>query len=168
MTIACTMLVAAAVATASPDVPRHDAPALSPRVISMAAAIRVPGGALEAQGIGTEPGARALERWTVDRPARRPAALPAMYATLGVLQALDVYSTRRALGAGAHEANPLMKSAAGSSAAMLAVKALSSAGTIYFAERAWKKNRKGAVVLMAAINGVSAAIAARNFSNAAR
>ncbi len=49
---------------------------------------------------------------------------------------------------------------------MLAIKALSTAGTIYFAERAWKKNRKGAVILMAVINGVTAAVAARNIRNA--
>lgn len=106
------------------------------------------------------------EAWMVDRSESRPAALPAMYAALGALNAFDVYSTRRALGAGANEANPLMGRAAGNSAAMLAVKALSTAGTIYFTERAWKKNRKGAVVLMAAINGVTAAIAMRNVRNA--
>lgn len=107
-----------------------------------------------------------LEAWMVDRPRTRPAALPAMYAVLGALQAFDVYSTRRALGAGANEANPLMRRAAGNSGAMLAVKALSTAGTIYFTERAWKKNRKGALVLMAALNGVTAAMAMRNVRNA--
>jgi hypothetical protein len=106
------------------------------------------------------------EAWMVDRQESRPAALPVMYAALGALNAFDVYSTRRAIGAGATEANPLMRRAAGNSGAMLAVKALSTAGTIYFAERAWKKNRKGAVVLMAAINGVTAAIAMRNVRNA--
>jgi hypothetical protein len=104
--------------------------------------------------------------WTVDRPETRPSVLPAMYAALGALQAFDIYSTRRALGAGATEANPLARPTVGNSGAMLAVKALSTAGTIYFTERAWKKNRKGAVVLMAAINGVTAAIAIRNVRNA--
>lgn len=106
------------------------------------------------------------EAWMVDRPETRPSVLPAMYAALGALQAFDVYSTKRALGAGANEANPLMRRSAGNSGAMLAVKALSTAGTIYFTERVWKKNRKGAVVLMAAINGVTAAIAMRNVRNA--
>jgi hypothetical protein len=101
----------------------------------------------------------------VDRTAR-PAALPAMYAALGALQALDVYSTRRALNAGAVEANPVMRKATGNAGAMLAVKALSTAGSIYFTERAWKKNRKGAVVLMAIVNGVSAAVVANNLKNA--
>jgi len=48
---------------------------------------------------------------------------------------------------------------------MLAVKVLSTAGTIYFAERMWKKNRKGAILLMVVINGATGAIAMRNMRN---
>jgi hypothetical protein len=103
--------------------------------------------------------------WMSDRQ-RRPAALPALYATLGAMHALDVYSTRRAMRAGAHEVNPAMKHAAGNAGAMMAVKALSTAGSIFFTERAWKKNRKGAVVLMAIVNGVTAAVVANNMSHA--
>jgi hypothetical protein len=91
-----------------------------------------------------------------------------MYASLAGLNALDVYSTRRAVGAGAHEANPLMKKAAGNAGTMLAVKAISTATTVFFAERAWKKNRKGAMVLMALINGVTAAVTVRNMQHASR
>ena len=105
------------------------------------------------------------EVWMLDRDVKRPAALPLLYATLGALNAFDVYSTRQALDNGAQELNPVMRKA-GNSGAMLAVKALSTAGTIYFTERAWKKNRKGAVVLAALINGVTAAIVARNMSHA--
>ena len=107
-----------------------------------------------------------IERWQVDRAETRPAALPVMYAVLGALQAADVYSTRRALDAGSREANPLVRSASRNAGAMMAAKALSSAATIYFAERAWKNNRKGAIVLMAAINGMTAAITAHNLRNA--
>jgi hypothetical protein len=106
------------------------------------------------------------EGWTIDRPASRPAALPVMYAALGALQALDVYSTRRAIGAGAHEVNPLTQKVAANSSAMLAAKVASSAVAVYFVERAWKKNRKGAIVMMAIINGATAAIVARNMRNA--
>jgi hypothetical protein len=59
-----------------------------------------------------------------------------------------------------------MGKAAGNAGATLALKAASTAGTIFFAERAWKKNRKGAIILMAAINGAMAAVSARNFRNA--
>jgi hypothetical protein len=104
-------------------------------------------------------------RWMLDAPIKRPAALPAMYASLGVLQALDIYSTRRAIDGGATELNPAMRSSAKNTGAMLAVKALSTAGSIYFTERAWKKNRKGAIVLMAVVNGVTAAVVANNMKN---
>jgi Domain of unknown function (DUF5658) len=101
-----------------------------------------------------------------DRSSSRPGALLGMYASLGVLQGLDLYSTRRAINAGAQELNPVVGKAAKNTAAMLAVKALSTAGSIYFTERAWKKNRKGAVVLMAIVNGVTAAVVAHNLKNA--
>ena len=108
----------------------------------------------------------AQEAWTIDRPVSRPPAMKALYGTLGALQALDIYSTRRAINRGGREVNPLLEQAAGSQAAMMAVKAISTASTIYFAERAWKKNRKGAIVLMAIVNGVTAAVAANNLRNA--
>jgi len=108
---------------------------------------------------------RVVEAWMIDVPDRRPAMLPTLYATLGAMQALDVYSTRRALSAGAHESNPLMRKASGNTGAMLAVKVVSTAATVFFAERAWKKNKKGAVILMLAVNGVMAAVSVRNFQN---
>jgi hypothetical protein len=108
---------------------------------------------------------RVIESWMIDAPERRPAILPALYTTLGAMQALDVYSTRRATGAGAYEANPLMRKASGNTRAMLAVKVASTAATVFFAERAWKKNKKGAVILMLAVNGAMAAVTVRNFKN---
>ena len=156
MTLTCSMLIAATMATA-PAVPVPSVE-LSPAPITRALEQAAP-------AIGAP---RVAEAWMVDRAERRPAALTAMYGTLVAVQALDVYTTRRALGAGAQEANPLMRRAAGSSGAMLAVKAVSTVGTVFFAERAWKKNRKGAVILMAVINGATAAIAAHNLRNAQR
>jgi len=110
-------------------------------------------------------GRRVIEAWMIDTPERRPAMLPALYATLGAMQALDVYSTRRAMSVGAYEANPLMRKASGNTGAMLAVKAVSTAATVFFAERAWKKNKKGAVILMLAVNSAMAAVTVRNFKN---
>lgn len=100
----------------------------------------------------------------VDAPESRPAALPALYATLGAMHALDAYSTRRAMAAGAYEANPVLRKT--NTSAMVAVKVASTAAAVFFAERAWKKNKKGAVILMAAINGAMAAVSVRNFRNA--
>jgi hypothetical protein len=108
----------------------------------------------------------AKPRWMVDAPEKRPAALPALYATFGALQMADAYSTRRAVTAGAIEANPLMKAASGGTGTMFAVKAASAAGSIYLAERLWKKNRKGAVILMAVVNGITAAVVTKNLRNA--
>ena len=95
-------------------------------------------------------------------PASRPGALIPMYASLGVLQGLDIYMTASAVQRGAVEANPVMKRVAGSEVASLVVKGATTAACIYFTERAWKHNRKGAVILMAAINVATAAVVAHN------
>ena len=88
----------------------------------------------------------------------RPLALPILYGTYGILQGMDLVSTRKALAAGAHETNPSMHGVG----TMLAVKAATGAATIYFAERAWKKNRIGGIALMAVLNGATAAVVAHN------
>jgi hypothetical protein len=103
--------------------------------------------------------------WMSERSAR-PRALTALYASLAGLNVLDAVTTRRAVSAGATELNPVVQEASKNTAAMLAVKALGTAGSIYFTERAWKKNRKGAVILMAVLNGVTAAVVANNMSHA--
>ena len=153
--IAASVLIVAALSAASAGPGSTDAPPRQETIAPLAAA------AAAAPALGTAP-----EPWMFDRKMRRPAAVSVMYGTLGALQAMDVYSTRRALNRGGTEANPLVRPAAGSTAAMSAVKAASTAASIYFAERAWKKNRKGAVVLMAIVNGATAAVIARNLRNA--
>jgi hypothetical protein len=92
----------------------------------------------------------------------RPTPLIPLYASFVALQGLDIASTSKAVSAGAQEANPLMKPVAGKSMASVAVKAAATAGSIFFVERAWKQNRKGAVVLMTALNIATAAIVAHN------
>jgi hypothetical protein len=105
-----------------------------------------------------EPPARVVPERT------RPPALPALYGSFAALQILDVHSTLRALGNGGREANPMMRGAAGSPAAMLAIKMGATATTIYATERLWKKNRVAAVVLMAALNSAYLVIVAHNYS----
>ena len=159
---ASSLVIAFALSTGASDAPVVTAPAQPVVAVSAPAT-------LTTQLVASRPAPLAnakVEAWMVDQPVRRPAALPAMYAALGALQVMDVYSTRRAIDAGAYEANPLMRKAAGNSNVMMAVKAASTAGAIYFTERAWKKNKKGAVILMAAINGATAAIVMRNLRNA--
>jgi hypothetical protein len=99
-------------------------------------------------------------------PAKRPMLLPALYVSLGAVQAWDVYSTSAALKAGAIERNPLVAPVVGNSAGMIGLKLATAATTVFFAERLWKKNRVAAVVMMAGINGATAAIAMRNIRNA--
>ena len=97
---------------------------------------------------------------------KRPGLLPALYVTLGAVQAWDVYSTSLALKAGAREANATAAPFTSSMGSMFGLKAATMAGTILCAEKMWKKNRVGAVVLMAAINGATAAVAMHNMQNA--
>lgn len=97
---------------------------------------------------------------------KRPAILPALYVTLGLMQAWDLASTAAAVKAGAREANPAAAPFANNKASMLGLKAVTTASTIFFAERAWKKNKVAAVVMMVAINGGMAAVAMNNMRNA--
>jgi hypothetical protein len=107
---------------------------------------------------------------TRDSSLRPPAApvqprfplMGSMYASFAALQVLDVHSTSKALAAGARESNPLLPFA-GNTALMIGVKAASSAGTIYLANRIAKKNRAAAVILMAAFNSAYSVIVAHNY-----
>lgn len=111
--------------------------------------------------------ATALPKISVYEPeGKRPVLLPALYATLGVMQVWDVHSTLNALKAGAREANPTAAPFASKPGSMLGLKAVTTASTIFFAERMWKKNRAGAIVMMVAINGATAAVAMHNMQNA--
>ena len=96
----------------------------------------------------------------------RPAILPALYVALGAVQAWDVYSTRAAVTAGAREANPTAAPFAKNSGSMLGLKAATTASTIFFAERMWRKNKVGAIVMLVAVNGATAAISMQNMRNA--
>ena len=101
-----------------------------------------------------------------ETPEKRPAALPVLYASLGALQVLDIYSTNSALNAGAREANPTASPFAGSTGAMIGLKTATTASSIFFAERLWRKNKVGAVVMMVAVNGAAAAVSIHNMRNA--
>ena len=102
----------------------------------------------------------------ISSDVKRPGLLPALYATLGAVQAWDVYSTSLALKAGAREANAAAAPFTSNKGSMFGLKAATMAGTILCAEKMWKKNRVGAVVMMAAINGATAAVAMHNMQNA--
>ena len=95
----------------------------------------------------------------------RPAALVPMYASFVTLQALDFVSTTRALSSpNAYEANPVMRGVVGSPAAFLAVKAGSTAATIWIAEKWRRKHPVRAMIFMASTNAAMAAVVAHNMS----
>lgn len=122
-----------------------------------AAAAEQPAPVVEAQG-------PTFVRASLGTTNRRPTVLPAMYATQIALQALDVHSTYSAIDKGAREANPLMKGVVDNKGAMLAVKASVAAGTIFLAERMWKRgNRTGAIATMLVVNSVTAMVVANNY-----
>lgn len=98
----------------------------------------------------------------------RPGALPVLYLSLDVLQGLDVYTTARNLARGSEELNPLVRPVAGNPWAMTAVKSVSTAASIYVAERLWRKHRVAAVALTVASNVLIGAVVAQNATDPAR
>jgi len=105
--------------------------------------------------------------WSLSQPPqKRPTMLPVLYGSYALLQTMDIVSTKRAIAAGAHEANPLAKG--GNLGTTIGIKAATGAVTLFAAERLWKKSRTGAVIMMVAANGLSAAVVAHNQRNARR
>jgi hypothetical protein len=96
-------------------------------------------------------------------PRETPRLLVPLYVSFAALQALDVHSTTRAIGAGAVEANPLMRGVANQPAALIAVKAGGAASTIWLAHKLSRRSRTGAIVLMAAVNSAYAMVVAHNY-----
>jgi Domain of unknown function (DUF5658) len=99
---------------------------------------------------------------------RRPKLLPALYAATVLTQVLDAHSTRSALSRGAREVNPVMQGVASNGATLLAVKVGAAAGTVFIAEKLWRRNRVAAIAMMVAVNVATAGIAAHNYSVASR
>lgn len=97
---------------------------------------------------------------------KRPTILPVLYAMLGATQAWDVYSTRSALTSGAREANPATAAFSSNTGTLMGMKVATTAGTILFAERMWKKNKVAAILMLTAINGATAAVSMHNMRNA--
>jgi hypothetical protein len=94
---------------------------------------------------------------------KRPAALVPLYVGFGALQALDAHSTLTSMSNGAYEVNPLMRGAAASPTAVLAVKAATAAGVVALTERLWRHNRTAAVLTMVGLNSAYAAMVVHNY-----
>lgn len=100
-----------------------------------------------------------------ETPKGTPRGLqPALYGSMLVLQGLDVHSTLRAIDAGHHEQNPLMRWTVSHPAAFISMKAAASAATIYVAEKIRKRHPKRALLFMAAVNSAYALIVVHNYN----
>ena len=92
-----------------------------------------------------------------------PALRRSLIVSFGALQALDAFSTMKALKAGGRETNPAMAGIASNRGALLAVKAGTAVATAYFAERLSRNHPKRAIVLMAVLNAAYAGIVVHNY-----
>jgi hypothetical protein len=88
-----------------------------------------------------------------------------LYAGYVALQVIDGYTTTAGVSRGAFEANPLMHGLANRPALLWSVKGGVSVATICTAEHLWRTHHRAqAIAVMAASNGILAAVAARNAS----
>lgn len=135
--------------------------------------------AAAAEGNGATSAASATAAATAERPLgadvdwsltpvnmnapARGSVLPALYASLAGLQALDAYTTTMGLTRGATEGNAVMSGIAGNTAALWAAKGGAAFASIYAAEHLWKQHRRAqAIGVMIASNAIMAAVAAHN------
>jgi len=121
--------------------------------------------AVDRAGEMNNEGSRALTLFRAEQPATRGSLLPSLYVSLAGLNAYDAYTTVKGVARGATESNALMQGAAGTPAAMWAVKGGVTAGSIFVAERLWRSgHRAQAIGMMIASNAVMAAVGAHNSS----
>jgi hypothetical protein len=116
-------------------------------------------------GAGLERSANANTATEVEvapRSRRSRAVLP-LYVSFAALQVLDAQTTLAALDRGAVEGNPMMRGLADNRAALFAVKAGTTAGAIYLAERVRARSPVGALLLMGGLNSLYAAVVANNY-----
>jgi len=94
---------------------------------------------------------------------KRPAALVPLYVSYSALQVVDIATTRTAVNRGTgREGNPVMGPAVGNPIAFVALKAGTTAGTIWLTERLWKRHRVAAVATMIGMNAALAVVVNHN------
>lgn len=94
----------------------------------------------------------------------RPGALVPLYVSLATLNFLDAHSTFQAVDAGAYEANPIVGSFVDNRAAVLALKAGVTTGTILLSELMWKQGRrKTSIAMLTALTLANAFIVQHNY-----
>ena len=91
------------------------------------------------------------------------ALMTGLYATTATMQMMDVRSTLTAFKNGAVEANPMMSGIVKNKAAFIAFKAGIAASTIWSAHSMAKRNKVGAILMLAAVNSAYAIIVNHNY-----
>jgi len=86
-----------------------------------------------------------------------------LYASVAVMQALDVHSTMQVLNRGGGEGNPMLRGIVSNRPLFIAAKSAVAASTIYAASRIAKRSRIGAIVTIVGLNSVYAMVAAHNY-----
>jgi Domain of unknown function (DUF5658) len=96
-------------------------------------------------------------------PRKRPVALAPLYVSYSTLQVIDVTTTMAALKRRTgREGNPMMGLVVDHPVAFVAVKAGSTAATIWLSERLWKRHRVAAVATMIGMNAAMAIVVGHN------
>ena len=96
------------------------------------------------------------------QPYSEQAAFGTLYTSFGLLQALDVHSTSRAIASGATESNSLMSGIADRPVLLMGTKMAVTAGTVLLIERFRKRHPKAAMLTMIALNSAYAVVVVRN------
>jgi hypothetical protein len=121
------------------------------------------------------PAAAAAESdpFRVRTPAPRPSVetartgwspvLASLYVSTGLMQALDLHSTYRALGRGAVEANPVVTGLIAHPAAFIGMKAAMATAAILSARHVASRNRAAAILTLAATNTAYALVVDHNY-----
>ena len=97
-------------------------------------------------------------------PATRGAIFTTLEASHIALQGLDLAGTLWALDNGLVEANPVMRGLTAHPAALVAVKAAATGGTVLLARRLARQNRMAGIILMAAVDSAYTFVVVRNFA----
>jgi hypothetical protein len=93
----------------------------------------------------------------------RGSLLSSLYVGLAGLHAYDAYTTLKGVSRGAAESNRMLGGAAGTPAAMWALKGGVTAGAILASERLWRSGRRTqAIAMMVASNAVMAMVGVHN------
>jgi hypothetical protein len=117
----------------------------------------------QAAEIATAPATTGFERMLAD-----PVFVKGMYAGYAALQLGDAITTTLALSRGGREANPLLRGIVQSPAALIGVKAASTAATIVLIEKLRRRHPVAAGISMIAINATMAAVTINNMSFVSR